>query len=189
MKHILFILLAAFPTCNHCEPETFDAGRLSEKALQLVPYQDGNIVEMKHSGGQTINFTVSRATSPVEWTDCHSCCYTFLGEEDLTLLKPDYPLFEISISIVNYDTGQYECSFWINNASFNLPQSEYEYELIRLHDSMQFGKKYYHDVFQLFNMNDYLFNNTIEVDSLYYNQSDGILKISMTNDEYFEIAE
>lgn len=187
MKHILLLLLTAFPTCRHCEPQIYDAGPLPSEAFLCVPYEDGKTTSLTHSNGKTINFAISREVTAVEWVDCMECCITFKHEEELTSLKPDYPLFEIRISIVNHDTAHYDCSVWIDGANFYIPTNDYTREYTTRVDSMLIGGKYYYDLFLLPDANDYMQKNPVRIDSLYYNFSDGIVKITMTNDEYYQI--
>lgn len=189
MKNLLFILLSAFPTCHHCEPQTFDAGPLPEKASTMIPYEDGSTVKLKHSNGKTITFSVSRDKSFKEETHCDDCCTTFKFEEDKTILIPDYPLAKIEFSILNYDSGHYYCEVMIDRGYFIVPDPDDPYSNPMRAESINIGGKDYSSVFLLSNQNNYMADNPVTYDSLYYNYSDGILKIVMTNAEYYEITD
>ena len=189
MKNLLFILLSVFPTCHHCEPQTFDAGPLPEKASLMVPYADGSQIKLNHSNGKTITFQVSREVRSKEETFCDDCCTTFKFEEDKTLLTPDYPIADISLNILNYDTAHYSCEILIDRGYFLVPEPDDPYHDPFLKDSIKIGGKYYNDVYCLSNQNSYMNENPVTYDSLYYNYAEGILKIVMTNSESYEITD
>ncbi len=188
MKHLVIAILLFFSGCDPCEPETFDMGKLSAEVLAHIPYQSGEQVTLQHSEGHTINFQVTRSTTQKEERLCGRCCDIYVFEENLTVLAPDYPIFSISLSVSNMDSAVHTFGVRTNGASFAIPTKEFQNEYFTLADSLKIGDNLYYDVFLLKDEWDYYSpENPIRVDSLYYNYSHGILKIVMSNDEYYQI--
>jgi hypothetical protein len=190
MKHLIIALFVIFSGCRPCEPETYDMGKLSDEALAHIPYQSGDQVTLQHSAGHKINFQVTRTTTQKEEHLCGHCCDIYLFEENQTILTPDYPIFPITVTISNMDSVVHAFGVWMNGASFSIPTTDFQFEYYHQADSLIIGKSTYYDVFLLKDELDYYQysqENPIRVDSLYYNYSQGILKITMSNDEYYQI--
>jgi hypothetical protein len=188
MKHPIILLMLLLASCNPCDPETFDMGKLPDEALLFVPYQDGEEVKLIHSAGHTINFRVAREIQQKTEYLCDRCCDIIKYEEDVTVLSPDYPVFQISIAISNFDSALYSCGLRMTGASFVIPTQEFQYNYFNQVDSIVIGGEIYEDVFML-NYEPWYYSqeNPVQVDSLYYNYSHGILKIIMSNNEFYEI--
>lgn len=188
MKRPIILLLVFLAGCDPCEPETFDMGKLPEQALLFVPYQNGEEVRLRHSAGHTISFQVTRETTQKTEYLCGRCCDIIMYEENVTVLSPDYPVFSLSIAISNFDSAYYSCGLWMTGASFAIPTKEFQYAYFNLVDSLVIGDDIYHDVFLLdYEPGYYSKENPVRVDSLYYNYRHGILKIIMSNNEFYQI--
>lgn len=192
MRAYFISILLAFLLygCPPCDPVVLDNGPLPDSILALVPYSNGNIYRLRHSNGQLINYTSQRFSNK-EIMECHPCCdYTFSYETNITRLTPDYPVFNISITLSNADTIQYEFTCFIGTYFLNIPVGRSQTgEFYHFSDSVLIGETYYYDVFRIKPSNNYLWNDYIKVDSVYYNSTSGILLIKMSNEEYFSIVD
>lgn len=176
--------------CPPCDPIMLDNGPLPDSILTLVPYQDGETYRLKHSNGQVISFTARRYTEK-ELMDCHYCCdFTINYENNITQLTPDYPVFAISLMLSNADTIRYDFSCNIGKYFLNVPVKPDPYAVyVDFADSLLVGDNYYYDVFKIKPYNHSLWNEPIKVDSVFYNNENGILLIKMTNEEYYSIID
>lgn len=192
MKSIILVLLLTVGGCRPCEYILHDMGLLPEEALAYVPYQKGESVILQHSEGGIITFSVDRySTIREESMGSHSCAM-YKYEENITTLRPDHPVMEISFYINNMDTTIYFGNVYIERAGFTIPTQEFQYEYFDYADSLLIDSTYYYNVFKLSNesanYNLSRIDNPISIDSLYYNYENGILKVTLTNDEYYEIS-
>jgi len=123
--------------------------------------------------------------------ECHYCCdFTFSYETNITRLIPDYPVFNISMTLSNADTMQYEFSCFVGKYFLNIPVGRSQTGVsYHFSDSVLIGETYYYDVFKIKSSNNYLWNDYIKVDSVYYNSTRGILLIKMSNEEYYSIVD
>jgi len=188
MKYTLILLLMLLPSCRPCEPVTIDLGDLPEEALLFVPYQNGQTVSLKHSAGQVIHYAVSRQTKEerFSWTES---CVEYVFEVNSTILTADYPIFNFRFDISNEDTLNYICTAYIGYNSFVIPTFENGYDYFEKADSIVLDTTTYYDVFKLTSYDsNYDNSDSIRPDTLYYNYETGILKITMTNEEYYQIT-
>lgn len=180
------MVLTACPP--NCEYRLIDYGLLSEEALAWSPYVDGQSYSFIHSGGKKITFFCdrSREIRTAHWDDCTEVNY----EVDLGTLTPDYPIFNCSVLIQKTDTTAYSCLISAGGSSFWLP-STIETDFGNSYfDSLQFGQLWYREVYKIGNSRwDGNPPGQILADSIYYNTSHGILKILMSNGEYYEISD
>jgi len=186
MKKYLFILLF-IPFLYGC-PEPIkvivDLGSLADSVLLMVPYQNGEVCQLRHSNGHLINFTVERATinssssfdpDLVGYSDTAKI-YKF--QENITTLTPDYPIFNIRFQI-SYISN----SLNIGNEYFGLLSNDSCYNADNYSDSLIVGTKLFYKVMKL--KTDYPSSEFPLVDSLYYNKSIGIIKIKLSNGESY----
>ena len=108
-------------------------------------------------------------------------------ERATTTLWADYPIFSISLSVNNADTLWYPVSIDIGHRGFWLvddPLNENGY----LHlDSLELDDQVYYDISLLKNTGGWgSSSNEFYTDSLYFNKQSGILKIIMSNGEYYQ---
>jgi len=191
----LLVSLSLMTGCRPCEYQTIDLGPLPEEILAKVPYQNGRVYEFDHSGGHTIRFSTVRATekkrSDPDLCFCNGQIVNiYLSEVNTTILKPDYPIFNIQLQLNNHLDSSYSFSIAIGSAFFTIPlqASDTAYWPVSVADSLQIANKSYKEVFKLKNPGDYWYTkDSIRVDSLYYNYDQGILLIKMTNQEYYAI--
>lgn len=183
---LLMISLIACPPCN---PIIVDNGQIPEQALSTIPYQDGDTCVFKHSNGLEINFFVTRQTTTESsyWEHCEE--YTYQYQINSAKLLPDYPVFEFNLAISNLDTTNLNFYASIGKFGFMVPVSEEQYMYAAIVDSVFIASDWYYDVFRLkSDYYNYNFSDSIYADSLYYNYEFGILKILMSNGEYYEIS-
>jgi len=191
---ILLLLPFLFLACWPCkEPVVVELGAIPDSILALVPYQDGESYEFEHSGGSVIMFESTRSSYERYWKPCPSelCCDTiYLYNENQTSLRTNYPIFDFGMILANYPNSRtFYFSVSIGRSHFEIPlnrdyQVDYEYN-----DSLFLQDRWYPRVYSL-KLDSY--NNiqdAVYPDSLYYSLSAGILKIGMSNEEFYQIHE
>jgi len=181
----IFLLQACPFVCN---TETKTLPPLSDSVLASVPYSRNEKVLFKHSSGHVITFNCSREKKLETWS-CEECCDKTEYETDLTEMQPDYPISAITLYIVGGEDDEANLQIRFASESFELPLS---HKAVIPADSLQFGGRMFYKVYQLaaYNYNyGYGVNHELYTDSLYYNFENGIIKITMTNGEYFELYE
>lgn len=175
---LISILFYNFSECGRCKKiSTYDSGDISKETLLMVPYTNADTLTFIHSKGSLIHFTVSRSNQ--KHTDSDHCA-TFTTAEDRTILQPDYPLFSPQIVINQYDSSRAYVILYINRANFNISSQE-----LKL-DSIQLQSHTYYNVWAMEGYSEFPDSLTIKTDSVYYNTSHGILRITMTNGEWYE---
>ena len=193
MRISLFIFLSVLPYCRHCEPEIFDMGMIPGSVLDAIPYQEGDTLKLKHSHGKVINFHVRRSLEKLEENYCFDCCDTYLFEEDRTVLTPDHPIFDCKITINNLDTVIYFARISVGRSYYEVPMNNDTLDFYPVTDSVKIGNQFYYRVYGLADQFSYIVQNDLEemvrIDSLYFNFTDGILKITMTNEEYYQVPD
>lgn len=172
------------PKCEYVE---YDFGILNQEALDLVPYEDGKTYYLSHSAGHEIIFSCQRESSiEREYMDpCGSIVY----EQNLSVLSPDYPIFDISITMRKWDTVHYSVQAYIGQSIFVLP-FDYDYGIeYSYFDSLRLDENWYRDVYAIKrNAHSYNELSGIYPDSLWYNTTEGVLKVGMSNDEFYHIV-
>ena len=186
---LIFVVVLLYG-CPPCETITLDNGPLPDSLLALVPYQDGNTYSFQHSNGQVINYTAQRATEK-ELMHCDHCCdYNYNYEINTTKLTPDYPVFNIHLMLSNSDTIYPEFSCSIGKYFLNIPHAGNRYSVyFDYADSLQIGNKFYKEVYKIKSYNHYQYDEPVKVDSVFYNYTDGIILIKMSNEEYYRILD
>jgi len=192
MKLRYLLVIALLPllvcSCGCDEPTIIDMGLIPDSILSQVPYQDGQIYPFTHSGGKVISFTAQR-TSRDEYLYCDRCCddYSYRYQVNETVLTPDYPVFPFRIQLNSLDSACYAHMISIGNCSFHLLARNPDAYHFDYADSLQFNGKWYPGVYSLKNTDSYwMIQDSIRPDSLYYNFRSGIIKIVMTNGEYYQ---
>ncbi len=184
---LLIVLLGALFVTSSCDPEcnmdVIPSKPIPENILSLVPYEHEKSYQFKHSEGQVIDFKSFRETH-IESVGSR-CTDEIEYSVNTTDLIPNYPIAKLSVAIVNlYSPPHLEILF--GNYYFTLPTSENEYDAYTKVDSLVLNSNTYHDVFKL--KSKHLTNqDAIYADSLYFNFENGIIKLMMSNGEYYEI--
>jgi len=169
-----------------CEQIEYDFGTLPAEALELVPYEDGATYSLRHSAGHEILFYCQRERSIENeyWDHCVSVIY----EEDITTLSPDYPIFDMAILMRKNDSIHSSVIAHIGQSNFALPHmNDYGVEYAHF-DSLKLDGNWYRDVYAIKSNTSYFSNDSgIFPDSLWYNTTKGILKVGMSNDEFYRL--
>lgn len=182
---VMGLVLTACPP--PCEYSLIDHGTLSEEAISCSPYIDGQSYNFIHSEGHEISFLTRRVRELQNqyWDECMEV----KSESDVSTLTPDYPLFSFDVAIHKSDTARYECLISVGGSRFWYPptiQMDFGHTY---HDSIQIGNTWHREVYKLGNTrNDRISDGQIIADSIYYNTKSGILKILMSNEEYYDIS-
>jgi len=193
-RQIIFVLIISAIFSN-CKPpckgtiDKIDNGVISTEFLNKNPYKTGDVIKLKHSEGKIISFSIERATTNEVNPLCDDCCFAEIKYQlNTTNFTPDYPIFDMKFRISNLDSLNVYMNLFIGNEQFIIPEifPENSGQNVSL-DSVLISEKYYYNVFSISNVNKE--NGTIYTKILYYNYEDGILKINMSNEEYYEIYE
>ncbi len=180
------ILLTACPRC----PETIllDNGPLPDEAMQYIPYRNGQSVMFRHSHNMEVRFDVYQVKYQ-QTTSCAECCkYNIRYETNRTDLKPNYPLFNISLEISNIDTSFFYSYANVGSSAFSIPTNGPDQPDAERLDSALVDSVWYYDVYKLGTSGGYQGEEVIYADTIFYNYTDGIIKIIMSNKEYYELV-
>jgi len=184
---IVLVVTVLLVSCRCDEPILIDLGPIPEKFLKQVPYEHGKTYQFKHSAGLIINFEASRETRD-EYSGCERCCdFDYKYQVNETQLNPDYPVFAFHIQLNGMDTVHCQPSFRIGQSFFYPPWDSGAPSDLQPLDSVRLTGRWYYDVYALKNISDSWFSrDSITADSLYYNFSSGVLRVVMTNGEYYQ---
>lgn len=183
MKHLLVLCCIAlsfynFSGCGgRCDSITrTNSGELTEQALAMVPYEHGDTIHVIHSNGSLFHFVVSRTSHIDEFSEE---CFTHTSHQDISILEPSYPLFSPNITIYQQDSLHFNISVYIQKKHAYIIPNEWNI------DTLHIQSKQYTQVWGLQMVTEFP-ESGIQIDSLYYNVSHGILRITMTNGEWYE---
>jgi hypothetical protein len=183
---VTLLSLLAYGCGCYGPTEIIDLGRIPDSILSQVPYQDGQICSFTHSAGKVINFTAQR-TSHDEFMECERCCdFAYKYQVNETILTPDYPVSKISIQLNSQDSTHYSHIIGIGRSGFYLTPGIPDLYPSDYADSLLLNGTWYTEVFSLKNSDSYwMIQDSIRPDSLYYSFHSGIIKLVMTNGEYY----
>lgn len=180
----LVVLLQGCPLFV-CDPERIEYPPLSDSLRCMIPYQNAESYQFQHSAGHIITFECERKTDTIR--DCYSCSKCFISEEDVTTLKPNYPINEVRMVLrTGPMENEYEIHFVFGRNYFDIYPIENGFTP---HDSLNIGGNIYYNVYAMANYNHagyYGLQHQLFADSLYYNHDKGIIRITMSNDEYYQ---
>ncbi|MFO7574590.1 MAG: hypothetical protein R6W67_05490 [Bacteroidales bacterium] len=187
---ILAFLLLFAAGCDRCRnPKVIDAGELTAEQLALVPYTDGQVVRFLHSEGLIIDYNVSRSTT-IEMRDYSGKCEMLKFRIDKTSLIPEYPALAMNFYVANTDENYTAFEASIGKYYFYLPKDTENFFSYGTLGDMPLNDTLYTDVFFLktpaWSIPQY---EVIYVDSLYYNYTTGVIRITMSNSEKYTIYE
>lgn len=188
MKYLLILsAVIIFYACPDCENEVIDWGSIPDSIKTLIPYQDGEIYSLKYSDSLMINFEVER-WSEEDWAYGRgSWCPTDIRfEKEIVRLEPDYPLYDIEISLSNIDSSHYSYIINLRSQDFYIPVNPLDLDYAEKIDSMIIDSVTYKDIFVTYS-SAYINNQWAEYDTLFYNYDSGILKLSFSNGERYTI--
>jgi hypothetical protein len=183
MRHVFFglftILLMLSQTSCKRGVET-ERVFLSDEELTFIPYEKDDTIPFIHSNGYPFDFkvvTMERYLSPMMVYDSGEDFITF---ETLSFvmksIEPDLSFSIMLIPVKIYEG--YNVQISLNGNSF-LPITIDQVDF----DSILINNKMYYQVMGL--RNSWYDSTLISIDSIYYNRTQGLLKIGMTNDEAF----
>lgn len=190
LKYFAICIMAfLFYACPpKCLPQLIVISPIPDSVLNMVPYVNNQEFSLKHSGGTIVNYTCSRLIR-TDFVDCYrGCCTKIEYEIDQTLIKPDYPLPEISITISKSDEEFVDMSLSYSSSWFAFWLSDEDAFVV---PSFENDGIIYNDVWALkaHRYDGYLSQPELYPDSLYYNAEFGVIKITMSNGEtlsYYE---
>jgi hypothetical protein len=190
MRQLILICLGLL-TLTACPPpcdsyENIAREPVPDSIIAFLPYQNGDIVHFLHSGGHIIDYSVNRWS---EKTKIEDDCYTADYHYVTTKLIPNYSVFEINMNIDNNSNEVYPLQIYIGGYDCYIPTNSNYWIDYNIVDSLEVNNFTYYNVFKL-KMNYNYFSNTsqpISIDSLYFNFTYGILKLKMTNNEFYAL--
>jgi hypothetical protein len=184
-------MLILFSSCFRCKPPLLiDNGRIPDSILSCVPYQQGQTLKFRHSGGLVIGFSSTRQSRD-EWLRCDWCCdYEYKFEVNTTTLTPDYPIFSLGFDLSNPDSKGFDFGARVGYYWFQIPSNSYQAAYCGYADSLMIGEKKYYKVFKIkSNYGSSYDRDTIFADSMYYSYKQGLIQIMMSNGEKYSIDE
>jgi len=182
------ILLLSLVGCRCDPPVVIDLGPVPDSILASVPYQDGQSYSFRHSAGQAIQYTVRREVrEELTWCEWRCCDSVYKYQVVTTTLKPDYPVFDMAFSLSSFSREYPMLDVWIARSSFMVPLFRGDSTWPERADSLLIGDRWFRDVYRLGRYDWGYGSGTIYADSLFYNFNEGILRILMSNKEYYEI--
>ena len=195
---LVVVLLCALAGCtDHCPkrkkdktPTVVDHGSLPDSLKNVIPYHHGETVKYKHNNGHVVSFSIERSTEKVT-SPCYWCCEnieTDIYEVENTYLEPDYLLFDISLSMNNYKEAMRHFVVKVGVSEFEMP-FDYGSQNTVVYDTLTINSQEYLNVIKVGNSTNYSSSLEIYPVSIYYNRSHGIVKILMSNEEYYELEE
>lgn len=181
----LLMLTIVFTACpSNYEVEHIYLDDLTEDVRAKIPYQQGDVVKLLHENNRTtINFTASRELiNETENEGFYNHTKVIHYQYDIVKLTPDYPLFDINLSLCNYSQygdEEYEIMPHISmgNETFRLDSHCIMVDTLTLND-----KEYYSVMKAYITPDD---SSTTSFDTLFYNYEYGILQIKMKNGETY----
>lgn len=158
---------------------------IPDSMYSKIPYLKGDKFQMKHSGGQIINFTCDNVNSSYNRLEfCEWSCPDTLHyyQEFSYTLTPDYPIGQIYIRI----------SALIDDIYISFSQGEFAIKTNHIPDSsfldtLIINNKIYTNVQKV--GIDCLPSAQLFADSLYYNFQKGVLGIVMSDGEKYMLYE
>jgi hypothetical protein len=173
----IFWILSLFSCKRGVETERV---LLSDEELAFVPYEAGDTIPFMHSNGYPFDFKVvtkERYLSPMMVYDSGKDFITF---ETLSFtMKSVEPDLNFSIMLIPLKIYEgYNVQITLNGNSF-MPPTIDQVDF----DSILINNKMYYQVMGL--GNSWYDSTLISIDSIYYNRTQGLIKIGMTNDEAF----
>jgi hypothetical protein len=182
---ISVVLLLVMLACRPCKPVIIDRGPLSEELLNKIPYKTGEYVSFKHSNGYNINFSVNSQTTKESFQEDFRSCRGLIFEKNTTTLTPNYPIFKFQLSISNADSLHNPVFVNIGRFGFMIADSSNQWGPVDIADSLMINGFVYDSVYRMKYDDSFYQDDLIYVDSLLYNTDFGILKVVMTNGEYY----
>lgn len=180
-------LLMLYGCPPRCDPHPISLTPIPDSALALVPYQNGDTVVFMHSGGLLVSFVCLRETSS-DSELVYDCYDQPESRIDNTTLSPLYPLNSIVLQLAKYDEQNFSFDLYTGRSSAFLNVFDSAFFGI---DSFYINDNCYNSVagFKLHSSEYYNYKDLFGVDSVYYTVEKGILRMTMTNNEYFDLYE
>lgn len=189
---LLLLVLALLNACEHCPdiPDTYESrGRLSSELLKCIPYNDGELVFFKYGEATTIPYRARRKLSKVDYIYQGECSNDYTSyEADRTLLISGDDVFNIEFRISNLDTDDW-LYFSYGSNDRRIPVNDYQRQFYNIEDTMTINGKNYFDVILIKfsgRWNNEYYPDSVQMDSLYYNYTYGILKLTLQGGRSFE---
>lgn len=175
----LFSILFMLASCCHGD----EVGQyfLSEQEKAFIPYQEGNSFRFKHSNGYEFDLEVYSSATDMRMTESDHCgenYYSYeIKEVKITSLTP---FLEIDLSITPEDLEPI-LEIRVNTHAFHFPTP-----LVPDFSSISIEGVEYQDVCE--SLRTYVDSSMIEPSRILYSSSMGIIKIEMSNREYYVLS-
>ena len=182
------LLIVALASCRCEDPEVIDLGPVPDTIMMSVPYRDGGVYSFRHSAGQVIHFNASRESREERtWCEWRCCEYVYKYQVITTSLRPDFPVFDLGMVLSSHNNDYPVLHLWVGRSAYYLPMYSADLGGVLYSDSLLVGDRWYREVYKLPRESMGFSEGPVYPDTLVYNFSEGILRIMMSNDEYYEI--
>ncbi len=188
----LFLLVSiSVWSCIPCETINVDLPPIPDSIVEIINYEDKDILILEHSAGKQIELNINQAFTQ-ERTHCSHCCDTYTYQLFETKFTPNYPSFSINIQISSLDSTYRIIGMNIGSSNCNIPivfdLDNQLFTNMELKENELINNVNYDEVFKI-KMSSWKDDpNIISPDSLYYNHEIGILKIIMNNEETYTLS-
>lgn len=187
----LFLLL---PIMYGCPPDChnylatndyfFVSTPLPDSVLNIIPYKDSATYTFQHSNGHLLTFKSVRENElQYNTAECGNITENSYYI-NTTRLSCEYPSINIDMFLYQLRNGNVEFDFFINQSQFYVTGEGVELNLPKT-DSVLIGNRYYKNVYSI--QNKAFSDGDSFADSIYYNTTEGILKIFVRNGESYII--
>jgi len=177
-----FFLVLTVVCITACCPESIETDRfyLSEQEKNLIPCYEGQVIAFEHSNGYSFELTTVSDLLEMRKTEVSHCgenYYSYQVKE--VKMESDIPEFYISATITPYDFYPF-LMMEINRTYFELSVHD-QPDL----DTLTINGFTFEDIF--ISENHLVDTNLIQPQKVFYNKTDGLLQITMTNEEKYSI--
>ncbi len=174
----LFLLSLLLPCCKKGhETKRF---LLSENERAMFPCEKNDTVWMQHSGGFVFPLAVDQKTISLERSDSEHRADNYISYELLNIqLRSLAPDWLIGISLAPESVSYY------STVSFNRQLFPFDYSYLPVLESLTIDGVNYQGVYCL--VNAWPQSDRIEADTIFLNSISGVLKISMSNGEFYKL--
>ncbi|MFW5892411.1 MAG: hypothetical protein ACOCUQ_03305 [Bacteroidota bacterium] len=153
---------------------------LSDEEKRMIPYSEAQQIPFEHSNGYRFELNTVSDLLEMRKTEVSHCGENYDSFQVKEVkMESDIPEFYISTAITPYDFYPY-LTMEINSTYF-----EFFIHDQPNHDTLTINGFVFEDIYIAENL--FMDTNLIQPQKVYYNKTDGLLQISMTNEETYSI--
>ena len=167
-----------------------DLGPLTDEVLELLPYENEEVVNFRREDGSIFPFNVQRETQKQYLNDQDECTsFTTIYEINNTLLTPSDSSQAVRIWVSNLqEVSGYDAR--VGYSRFMIPVSEASREQAETEDSLTVNDVVYYDVFRLYGEPaDPAFTDSLQAVTMLFNDDFGILEVLRSDGSYYQLQQ